>query len=93
MRSLEKVSSRYFGYALGDQTTLQRPYPGLAVLLLIYMCNTMDRNVTAFLAEPIRRDLQLSDMQLGLLTGLPFAFSTRCSASLWVGLRIASIGS
>lgn len=52
----------------------QRPYPVLALLFLIYMCNTMDRNIVAFLAEPIRRDLALNDTQLGLLTGLAFAF-------------------
>lgn len=52
----------------------QRPYPVLALLFLIYMCNTMDRHIIAFLAEPIRRDLGLNDTQLGLLTGLAFAF-------------------
>ncbi|EQA98452.1 putative MFS family arabinose efflux permease [Sphingobium wenxiniae] len=58
----------------GARAFFQRPYPVLALLFLIYMCNTMDRNIVAFLAEPIRRDLNLNDTQLGLLTGLAFAF-------------------
>jgi predicted MFS family arabinose efflux permease len=58
----------------GLRAAFQRPYPVLAILFLIYMCNTMDRNIIAFLAEPIRKDLGLTDTQLGLLTGLAFAF-------------------
>ncbi|HUD94000.1 MFS transporter [Sphingobium sp.] len=58
----------------GLQAYFQRPYPVLAILFLIYMCNTMDRNIVAFLAEPIRKDLDLNDTELGLLTGLAFAF-------------------
>jgi MFS family permease len=45
----------------------------LALLTLIYVFNTMDRGIYAILAEPIRRELLLSDTQLGLLTGLAFA--------------------
>jgi MFS family permease len=45
----------------------------LVILLLIYMLSSMDRQLVALLAEPIRRDLDLSDTQLGLLTGLAFA--------------------
>lgn len=58
----------------GIRDYFERPYPVLALLFLIYMCNTMDRNIVAFLAEPIRRDLNLNDTQLGMLTGLAFAF-------------------
>lgn len=45
----------------------------LALLIGIYVCNNMDRQVIAILAEPIRRDLDLSDTAIGLLTGLVFA--------------------
>lgn len=45
----------------------------LAVLTAIYMVNTMDRGILAILAEPIRRDLSISDTQFGVLTGLAFA--------------------
>jgi len=74
VQSTEGPQSPGLDLAHKEQGFFQRPYPVLAVLFLIYMCNTMDRNIVAFLAEPVRRDLQLSDMQLGLLTGLAFAF-------------------
>jgi MFS family permease len=74
VQSTEGPQSPGHDLAHKEQGFFQRPYPVLAVLFLIYMCNTMDRNIIAFLAEPVRRDLQLSDTQLGLLTGLAFAF-------------------
>jgi MFS family permease len=45
----------------------------LLLLILIYISNNMDRYAIAFLAEPIRHELQFSDTQIGLLTGLIFA--------------------
>jgi len=43
------------------------------LLLAIYTFNFLDRQVVNILAEPIKRDLGLSDAQLGMLTGLTFA--------------------
>jgi MFS family permease len=45
----------------------------LAILVLIYMLSAMDRQLVAILAEPIKAELQLSDTQLGFLTGTSFA--------------------
>lgn len=45
----------------------------LVLLFGVYVSNNMDRYVIGILAEPIRLDLNLSDTQLGLLTGLVFA--------------------
>ncbi|WP_336952854.1 MFS transporter [Sphingobium aromaticivastans] len=45
----------------------------LAMLTLIYIFNFMDRQIMSVLAEPIKRDLGLTDSQLGLLTGFMFA--------------------
>lgn len=45
----------------------------LTLLILIYVCNNLDRHIISILAEPIKQDLKLSDTQLGLLTGLAFA--------------------
>ncbi len=45
----------------------------LTLLILIYICNNLDRHIISLLAEPIKRDLDLSDTQLGMLTGLSFA--------------------
>lgn len=45
----------------------------LVVLTLVSTFAYLDRYVMAAMAEPIKRDLGLSDTQLGLLTGLAFA--------------------
>jgi len=45
----------------------------LFVLLLVCAINYADRSVVGAVAEPLRRDLGLSDLQLGLLQGLSFA--------------------
>ncbi len=45
----------------------------LAILTLIYIFNFMDRQIMGVLAEPIKRELLLSDSQLGMLTGFMFA--------------------
>jgi predicted MFS family arabinose efflux permease len=45
----------------------------LALLTAIYVFNFMDRQILGVLAEPIKRDLGLSDGQIGLLTGFMFA--------------------
>lgn len=46
----------------------------LTVLTLVYACNFMDRNVLGLLMQPIKMDLQLSDTQMGFLSGIAFAF-------------------
>ena len=50
-------------------------YQGFVVgtLMLVLVLNVLDRQVINVLAEPIKRDLGLSDTQLGLVTGLFFA--------------------
>jgi MFS transporter, Spinster family, sphingosine-1-phosphate transporter len=45
----------------------------LWVLLVVYILNFLDRQIVNILAEPIARDLGLSDTQIGLMTGLAFA--------------------
>lgn len=45
----------------------------LVLLGLVSMFNYIDRTVLSVLQEPIKRELHLSDAQLGLLTGLAFA--------------------
>ncbi|MDZ4691928.1 MAG: MFS transporter, partial [Terricaulis sp.] len=46
---------------------------GLWLLLVIYTLNFVDRQIVAVLGEDIKRDLGLTDTQLGLLGGLAFA--------------------
>jgi MFS family permease len=52
-----------------------RYYPAyaLAVLILAYVLAFVDRQILNLLVEPIKRDLQLSDVQISLLQGLSFA--------------------
>ena len=45
----------------------------LALLVLIYTCNFVDRTILATLGQAIKVDLQITDAQLGLLQGLAFA--------------------
>ena len=46
----------------------------LFVLTGVYAFNFIDRQILVILSEPIKADLGLSDGQIGLLTGLAFAF-------------------
>lgn len=55
------------------KTSTARAWYTLAVLILIMVFNQLDRYVMAVLVQPIKRDLALSDTQIGILTG--FAFS------------------
>src|ERR1700761_7091003 len=45
----------------------------LAMLTLVYVFNFIDRQVLVILQESIKKELHLSDTQLGLLSGLTFA--------------------
>lgn len=58
--SFDTVSRAYRFYVLG-------------LLTLVFIVNFIDRQVLSVLIEPIKRDLQLTDTQLGLLSGLAFA--------------------
>ena len=45
----------------------------LALLVVVYVFNFLDRQIVTILAEPIKVDLGLNDTQIGLMTGLAFA--------------------
>ncbi len=45
----------------------------LVVFLLAYVLSFVDRQVLSLMVDPIRRDLNLSDIQMGLLQGVAFA--------------------
>lgn len=45
----------------------------LALMVLIYVVNFIDRQIFSILVEPIREEIELSDTQLGLLGGIAFA--------------------
>jgi len=56
----EKVSTQYRNYVL-------------IMLTLVYVFNFVDRQVLVILQESIKKELHLSDTQLGLLSGFTFA--------------------
>ena len=60
MSSPAQLSNGYRRYALG-------------VLLAVYVLNFVDRQILSILAEDIRKEIQLSDTALGVLSGIAFA--------------------
>ena len=59
--------------ATNSYTTPKSRYYALGLLTVVYSFNFIDRQLLAILQESIKLDLQLSDGQLGLLTGFAFA--------------------
>ena len=59
--------------ALDGGKSGSHPRVVLAMLLLVYVFNFVDRQILSILAAPIQRDLALNDAQMGLLGGLAFA--------------------
>lgn len=57
------------------QTAHSRRYANyvLAVLVLVYIFNFIDRNILSILAEDIKADLHINDAQMGFLYGTVFA--------------------
>ncbi|MEM7019892.1 MAG: MFS transporter, partial [Pseudomonadota bacterium] len=45
----------------------------LAILLVVYVFNFVDRQILAILLQPIKEELLLNDTQLGFLSGIAFA--------------------
>ncbi|WP_420719862.1 spinster family MFS transporter [Novosphingobium sp. RL4] len=61
----------------------------LAMLLLVYIFNFVDRQILAILAAPIQKELALDDAQMGMLGGLAFAmlYSTLGVPLAWLADR------
>ncbi|MGI9274001.1 MAG: spinster family MFS transporter [Endozoicomonas sp.] len=57
---------------MNKNRTLYRWY-ALFMLTVVYILNFVDRQILVVLQEPIKADMNLSDTQLGLLTGFLFA--------------------
>jgi len=45
----------------------------LTILTIVYIFNFIDRQIINIIAEDVKRDLDLSDTQLGMMTGLAFS--------------------
>jgi MFS family permease len=59
--------------ATGAKTASGYRYLVVWLLVIVYTLNFLDRQLVAVLAEPIRKDLNLTDTQLGMLGGIYFA--------------------
>jgi len=76
------------------QTLLARRNIVLAMLLIVYILNFLDRQILGIIAEPIKRELHLTDTQLGTLggavgllfsvLGLPLAILADRTSRSWV---------
>ena len=66
-------------------------YVVLAMLVLSYTFNFLDRQILGILKEPIKQELGLTDTQLGLMGGLAFAmlYSTLAVPIAWLADRIS----
>ncbi len=71
----------------------------LALMVLVYVMNFIDRQILSILAEDIKRDLDLTDAQLGFLYGTAFAvfyalFGIPIGrlADNWVRTRLLALG-
>ncbi len=65
--------------AAGSDASSSTSYPtsfaawySVAVLMVMYIFSFIDRTTISLLVEPMKRDLQISDTQIGLLQGLAF---------------------
>lgn len=66
-------------------------YLVLAMLLLAYTFNFLDRQILGILKEPIKQELGLTDTQLGLMGGVAFAslYSTLGVPIAWLADRVS----
>jgi MFS family permease len=63
----------------------------VAILMLAHVCSFIDRTILNLLAEPIRKDLGLSDVQTSILLGPAFAFFF-AFAALPIGRLVDRLG-
>ena len=68
---------------------LKGRYLALGMLILVYTLNFLDRQIISILKDPIGKELQLSDTQLGLMGGLAFAllYTTLAIPIAWLADR------
>ena len=57
----------------GPALSSRRANYALAVFLFAYVLSFVDRQILSLMVDPIRRDLHISDLQMGLLQGMAFA--------------------
>ncbi|OYW43545.1 MAG: MFS transporter [Rhodobacterales bacterium 12-64-8] len=82
--------------ASGPETTpaetehvIQGRYLALGLLILVYTLNFLDRQIISILKDPIGKELNLTDTELGLMGGLAFAllYTTLAIPVAWLADR------
>ncbi|GGZ41696.1 spinster family MFS transporter [Asticcacaulis endophyticus] len=68
-------------------------YVALALLVVVYALNFLDRQIISILKDPIAEELNLSDTQLGLMGGLAFAllYTTLAVPVAWLADRFSRV--
>ncbi len=68
-------------------------YVALALLVVVYALNFLDRQIISILKDPIAEELGLSDTQLGLMGGLAFAllYTTLAVPVAWLADRFSRV--
>jgi MFS family permease len=84
---------------IGQESVSPYAWYVLAILFLVYVLNFIDRQILAILAEDIKRDLDLTDADIGFLFGTAFGvfyalFGIPLGrlADSWHRVRLMSIG-
>ena len=93
------VAVAYRGQAMSEQTnhTAEKPasyrYVVLAMLILAYTFNFLDRQILGILAKPIKEEFGLTDAQFGLMGGLAFAllYTTLAIPIAWLADRFSRV--
>lgn len=65
----------------------------LAILILVYMLNFLDRQIIGILAAPLKAEFNMSDSQFGLLGGIAFAsvYSSLAIPLAWLADRVSRV--
>lgn len=82
--------------ATAETPRVEKPgyrYYVLAILILVYMLNFLDRQIIGILAAPLKQEFGLSDSQFGLLGGIAFAsvYSTLAIPLAWLADRFSRV--
>ncbi len=77
------------GSDAGGVAPLKGRYIALAMLIVVYTLNFLDRQIISILKDPIAKELNLTDTQLGLMGGLAFAilYTTLAIPIAWLADR------
>lgn len=73
MGIVDQSPASSFARAPGQNDPLPRRWLTVALLCLLYAISFVDRMIIALIVDPLKADLDLSDVQIGLLFGFGFA--------------------